>query len=178
MKIAFRLIMVSFALAAMGCRDKATEKRIEDMETRLKQLESNKPVGAPIPGLNPGPNASTSTPVPAAEEKPTGPLPKADFETVEHDFGTVSEGGKVSYVYKVKNNGQAPLIIQNAQPSCGCTVPDWTREPIPVGGTGFVKAEFDTNGKQGVQTKTITVTSNTWPKATTLRFKAMITPKQ
>jgi hypothetical protein len=69
------------------------------------------------------------------------------------------------------------MIIQTAQPSCGCTVPTWSKEPVPVGGTGFIRAEFDTNGKSGIQNKTITVTANTWPKVTTLRFKAMVTPK-
>jgi hypothetical protein len=56
-------------------------------------------------------------------------------------------------------------------------VPDWTKTPIPVGGTGFVKAEFDTHGKAGIQNKTITVTSNSWPKTTVIKFKAMVTPK-
>ena len=112
---------------------------------------------------------------PAADEKPTGPLPVVEFERMDHDFGVVTEGQKVTYQYNFKNTGAAPLIIQNAAPSCGCTVPDWTREPIPVGGTGFVKAEFDTKGKVGPNTKTITVTANTWPKQTTLKFKASVT---
>ena len=60
-------------------------------------------------------------------------------------------------------------------PSCGCTVPSWTKDPIAVGGTGFVEAEFDTKGKAGIQNKTITVTANTWPKITQLKFKAMVT---
>ena len=54
---------------------------------------------------------------------------------------------------------------------------DWTKTPIPVGGTGFVKAKFDSNGKPNIQNKTVTVTANTWPKQTVLRFKAMVTPK-
>jgi hypothetical protein len=103
-------------------------------------------------------------------------LPVAQFERVEHDFGTITEGKKVTYTYKLTNSGEAPLIIQSAQPSCGCTVPTYSQEPIPVGGTGFVTAEFDTSGKPGINNKTITVTANTWPKVTTLRFKAMVTP--
>ena len=169
MKTVYRLMIVVMVAFTMSCRDRAAEKKIAELESRLAQVEGNK--------------AATASPVPSApvtttpEEKPPGPLPVADFEKLEHDFGTIPEGPKVSYTYKFKNNGQAPLIIQNAQPSCGCTVPEWSKEPIPVGGTGFVKAEFDTSGKSGVQNKTITVTANTWPKATTLRFKAMVTPK-
>lgn len=152
-----------------SCKNKADEKRIAELESRLAQLENNKASNA----------AATQQPAAASvtEEKPEGPLPTAAFETTDHDFGTINEGQKVLHIYKVKNTGQAPLIIQSAQPSCGCTVPDWTKEPIPVGGSGFVKAEFDSNGKPGINNKTITVTANTWPKTTTLRFKAMVTPK-
>lgn len=168
MKTLSRIFFVVIVmLAAASCKDRAAEKRIAELESRLAQLEGSK--------------AGTTTPAaaatPAAEQKPEGPLPVAEFESTDHDFGTVTEGQKVSYTYKFKNTGEAPLIIQNAQPSCGCTVPDWTKEPIPVGGTGYVKAEFDTNGKTNIQNKTITVTANTWPKTTTLRFKAMVTPK-
>lgn len=171
MKTAAKLIAgLMFAVVLMNCRDRAAEKKIAELESRLAQIEGNKNAATP----------TTTTPVATAtpaEEKPEGPLPVMEFDTMDHDFGTVAEGKKVSYTYKIKNTGEAPLIIQNAQPSCGCTVPDWTKTPIPVGGTGFVKAEFDTNGKSGVNNKTITVTANTWPKTTTIRFKAMVTPK-
>jgi hypothetical protein len=171
MKTIFRLMM-SVALVAVlaSCKDRAAEKRIAELESRLAQLEGNKSSPATTP----------SNPLPATavtEEKPEGPLPVIEFNQLDHDFGTIKEGEKVSYTYAVKNTGAAPLIIQNAQPSCGCTVPSWTKEPIPVGGTGFVKAEFDSNGKPGIQNKTITVTANTWPKVMTIRFKAMVTPK-
>lgn len=173
MKTGYRLLMIVIVTATvMSCRDRAAEKRIAELESRLAQMETNKP--ATTATATP---ATGSPEAPAVEEKPEGPLPVADFEKADHDFGTVNEGQKVSFTYKVKNTGEAPLIIQNAAPSCGCTVPDWTKEPIPVGGSGFVKAEFDTNGKTGIQNKTITVTANTWPKVTTLRFKAMVTPK-
>ena len=170
MSTVYRLMIVLLVVVTMSCRDRAAEKKIAELESRLAQVEANKSAtAAPIP-VTPG--ATT-----APEEKPVGPLPVVEFEKVDHDFGTVNEGQKVSYTYKFKNSGQAPLIIQNAAPSCGCTVPEWSKEPIPVGGTGYVKAEFDTNGKSGVQNKTITVTANTWPKSTTLRFKAMVTAK-
>lgn len=173
MRTFVKLMMVVLVAGLLtNCRDRAAEKRIAELESRLAQIEAK---GA----TNATPSVTTSTPAQTAatEEKPEGPLPVMSFEKVEHDFGTIAEGQKVSYTYKIKNTGEAPLIIQSAQPSCGCTVPDWTRESIPAGGTGFVKAEFDSNGKPGVNNKTITVTANTWPKVTTLRFKAMVTPK-
>jgi hypothetical protein len=169
-----KFVLIAIVSVTLGaCRDRAAEKRIAELESRLNAMEGNKSATTAPAASTP---AQAATP-PATEEKPEGPLPVASFAVVDHDFGTVNEGQKVTYEYKVKNTGQAPLIIQNAQPSCGCTVPNWSKEPIPVGATGFVKAEFDTHGKQGIQNKTITVTANTWPKVTTLRFKAMITPK-
>jgi len=159
---------MALALVAVltSCRDKAAEKRIAELESRLQALEGG------------GKSATTPAATPAVvqpEEKPEGPMPTLEFERLEHDFGTIAEGQKVTHTYKFKNTGAAPLIIQNAQPSCGCTAPSWSREPIPVGGTGFVTAEFDSKGKPGLQNKTITVTSNTFPKTTMLKFKANVT---
>ena len=170
MKKSFPILSLALAVLffAASCRDKAAEKRIAEMESRLAQLEGNK--------ANPAAPAA-SQPASPTEEKPEGPLPVAVFDNIDHDFGTINEGQKVIHIYKVKNTGEAPLIIQSAQPSCGCTAPDWTKDPIPVGGSGFVKAEFDSNGKPNLNNKTITVTANTWPKTVTLRFKAMVIPK-
>jgi hypothetical protein len=170
MKIALRIFTV-FALVVvmMSCRDRASEKRIAELESRLAQIEGSKSVAQSTPTTSP----AATTP----EVKPEGPLPVINFETTDHDFGTITEGQKVTYTYKVKNTGEAPLLIQSAQPSCGCTVPTFSKDPIPAGGTGFVTAEFDSSGKPGINNKTITVTANTWPKVTTLRFKAMVTPK-
>jgi hypothetical protein len=165
MKKVGMLLLAVASLAA--CRDKDAEKKIAALESRLADLEGKKSA--------PAVNAPATTPAPE-EAKPEGPLPVVAFETVEHDFGTISEGQKVSYTYKFKNTGEAPLIIQSAQPSCGCTVPEWSKDPIQPGAEGFVKAEFDSKGKPNAQNKTITVTANTWPKQTTLRFKAMVLP--
>jgi len=158
----FAAVLVVFT----ACKDRAAEKRIAELESRLADLEGKK---APAP-LG---DQTVATP----ETKPEGPLPVLQIDNIEHDFGTIKEGEIVEHTYVVTNTGEAPLIIQSAQPSCGCTVPDFSKEPIPVGGTGFVKAKFDTNGKQNVQNKSITVTANTYPKQTVIRFKAMVTPK-
>ncbi|HTE31760.1 MAG TPA: DUF1573 domain-containing protein [Chryseolinea sp.] len=171
MKSNFVKSLIFIALAttlAIGCKDRDAEKKIAQLEARLAELEGKK-------GTTP--SAITPAVQTAPETKPEGPLPAMEFQSMEHDFGTINEGDVVEYSYTFKNSGAAPLIIQNAQGSCGCTVSDWTKEPVPVGGTGFVKAKFDSNGKQNIQNKTVTVTSNTWPKQTVLRFKAMVTPK-
>ena len=159
------ILLIVIAASLTACKDKEAEKKIAALEARLTELEGKKNV--------------PSQPVIQAppEVKPEGPLPVMQFDQMEHDFGTINEGQKVTHVYKFKNTGDAPLIIQEAKGSCGCTASDWTKTPIPAGGEGFVKAEFDSNGKPNVQNKTVTVTANTWPKQTTLKFKAMVTPK-
>src|SRR5690349_21094895 len=155
------LFFVAVMVVFSACHDRNAEKKIAELEARLAEIEGKKKVD----GIATVPPA-VSPAVTAPEVKPEGPLPSFQFQTVDHDFGTIKEGDIVEYTYTFTNNGAAPLVIQTAQGSCGCTVPDWTKEPIPVGGTGYVKAKFDSNGKHDVQNKTVTVTANTWPKQT------------
>lgn len=173
--IATYMLLAIVAVAVSGCRDKAAEKRIAELEARLSQLEKDKP--AQSSAIQPQPAAPDPNAAAAVETKPEGPLPAFKFERTEYDFGQIKEGEKVVYTYKFTNTGEAPLIVNSVQPSCGCTAPDWSKEPIPAGGTGFVKVEFDSNGKQGIQNKVVTVNANTWPKSLILRFKAQVNPK-
>jgi hypothetical protein len=161
------LVLISAALLLTSCRDREAEKKIALLEGRLAELESNR---AANPAMQPNPAASQ------VDEKPEGPLPAFSFPKLEHDFGTINEGDVVEHTFSFTNTGNAPLIIQDVQASCGCTAPDWSKTPIPVGGTGFVKAKFDSQGKPNINNRTVTVTANTWPKQSVLRIKAMVTP--
>jgi hypothetical protein len=100
-----------------------------------------------------------------------------EFETTEHDFGTINEGDPAEFTYNFKNTGEAPLVISEVKPSCGCTIPDYTKNPVNVGESGFVKVTFDSNNKKDLVTKTVTVIANTEPKQMTLKFQARIVPK-
>jgi len=78
-----------------------------------------------------------------------------------HDFGEVAEGPAAEYSFEFKNVGKEPLIIQNASASCGCTTPDWPKEPILPGKTGKIKVSFNTSGRGGQPfDKTVFITSN------------------
>jgi len=167
------MLLAVVVVLAGACKDRDAEKKIAQLEARLAELEGKKTPAA-TPGITPAPSPIAAQP---AEQKPEGPMATMQFASMDHDFGTINEGDVVEHTYKFTNTGEAPLIIQSAQGSCGCTVPEWSKDPIPVGGTGFVKAKFDSNGKANAQNKTVTVTANTWPKQTVLRFKAMVTPK-
>ena len=81
------------------------------------------------------------------------------FKKETHDYGTVKYDGNGEGAFEFKNTGKAPLIISNAQGSCGCTVPEWPKEPIAPGKSAVIKVKYDTK-RPGPINKTITVTSN------------------
>lgn len=110
----------------------------------------------------------------AAAVQPQEPLAQIQFDKLEHDFGKIREGEKASYRFRVKNPGRVPLRITDVKPSCGCTVPAWTKEPIPPGGEGFVEVVFDSQGRSGEQIKTVTVFANTDPPTHLLRFRGFV----
>jgi hypothetical protein len=82
------------------------------------------------------------------------------FREYQHDFGKVSEGEKLSYIFTFDNRGTGDLIINSASTTCGCTVPKYETKPIHSGGSGKLEVVFDTSGRNGIQTKVITVKSN------------------
>jgi len=98
------------------------------------------------------------------------------FEFVEEvvDFGTITQGEVVSTNFKFKNVGKSDLIISSAQGSCGCTVPEWPKEPIKPGEEGKIAVTFNSSGKQGKQNKTITLVSNTLPNTKVIALKGEV----
>lgn len=88
-------------------------------------------------------------------------MPKVVFKNAVHDFGKVSEdAGTVSCEFSFKNQGDAPFIIQRVQTSCGCTTPDYTKEPVLPGKEGKIKVTYSTVGRPGTFNKDVTVFSN------------------
>jgi hypothetical protein len=94
----------------------------------------------------------------AKTEKVSGP--KIAFEKSTHDFGDIFQGDRVEHVFKFKNTGNDHLMLTNVQVTCGCTVPDWPRDPIAPGQSAEITVAFNSAGKMGRQNKTITVISN------------------
>lgn len=96
------------------------------------------------------------------------------FETDNHEFGVIEQGEKVSYAFKFKNTGNAPLVISSASASCGCTVPEYTKTPVAPGEEGFINVTFDSAGKSGMTSKTVTIIANTIPNTKVLTISADI----
>ena len=100
-----------------------------------------------------------------------------EFDQTVYDFGTITEGEKLSGTFKVTNAGKVDLIITNVKPSCGCTTPEWTKEAIAPGATGEIRFEFNSAGRVGKQNKSITVKSNTEKVTEVIRIKGTVTAK-
>ena len=151
----FSFLFAAFALLfVVACQSDADDARAKARES----LASTAPAESVQP--NQAANANTAN---QANQAPAGPTTTIDFAENSFDFGTVTEGEKVSHVYKFKNTGNEPLVISNAKGSCGCTVPQWPKTPIAPGESGDIMVEFNSKGKPGKQTKRVTVTANTNP---------------
>jgi hypothetical protein len=101
-------------------------------------------------------------------------LPEITFTENEFDFGRITEGETVSHVFNFKNTGKSNLIITGASGSCGCTVPEWPKEPIPPGKEGKINVVFHSEGKKGQQEKTVTVATNCEPATKVIRIKTEV----
>lgn len=97
-----------------------------------------------------------------------------DFEQTEHDFGWVLQDSKNPYVFRFRNNGDAPLVIESATGSCGCTVPHYSNAPIQPGEESEVQVEYSPGKQEGHQVKTVTIVANTEPPQTLLRIHAEV----
>ncbi|SFA87713.1 Protein of unknown function [Flavobacterium swingsii] len=106
-----------------------------------------------------------------------GEYPKIEIENSDFDFGDITQGDKVSHVFKFKNTGKSDLVILDAHASCGCTVPEWTKTPIKSGESGEVNIIFNSEGKIGKQEKTVTLRTNTEAGSEIIHFKTNINPK-
>lgn len=110
----------------------------------------------------------------AQTEVKNGPYIEVDKEV--YDYGTIEKGGDPYGFFVVTNSGTEPLIISNAKGSCGCTVPEWSREPIMPGKTSEIKVRYDTK-RVGPINKTVTLTTNASNEPTmVLRIKGNVKP--
>ena len=149
----------ALAIGSAACNDDGAAEAVRDEARAAVTADA-----APAP-------AATTPADPAA---PAGPTTEITFAETEYDFGTVTEGEKVTHTYSFTNTGDEPLILSNARGSCGCTVPEWPREPIAPGGTGEVTVVFNSRGKGGDRNQRVTITANTEPAQTFLALKGTV----
>lgn len=95
------------------------------------------------------------------------------FDRVEHDYGMVDQGGNGETEFVFTNTGTEPLVISKAKGSCGCTVPEWPKDPIAPGAKGSIKVKYDTK-RVGPINKTVTIESNAVEPAMTIKIKGTV----
>jgi hypothetical protein len=114
--------------------------------------------------------------VTAESEAPNPNAPVMTFAQAEYNFGDIKPGEVVKHTFEFTNTGKSPLLIDNAQATCGCTVPSWPKEPIAPGAKGQIQVQFDSHGKSGMQNKQVTIYANTQPSTTQVTIKGNILP--
>lgn len=101
-------------------------------------------------------------------------LPVLTWKEVEYDFGSAFEGDIVSKDFFFTNTGTAPLLILNASSTCGCTIPEWPKKPVPPDSTASIRVKFNTLHKPGAQSKEVTIFANTFPNTSKILLKGQV----
>jgi hypothetical protein len=104
-------------------------------------------------------------------------VPVMTFAKESHDFGQINEGDKVVFDFFFTNTGKSALIISSAAATCGCTVPEYPKQPLAPGKTGIIHVVFNSTGKSGMQNKTITLTTNSFKGNEELHLVGNVKPK-
>ncbi|KIC64583.1 DUF1573 domain-containing protein [Chryseobacterium taiwanense] len=122
-----------------------------------------------------------STVAPVSTETAAAPVSNQPLTTIalsesNFDFGQIKKGDKVQHVYEVTNTGTNPLVISEVKPGCGCTAPDFTKEPIMPGKKGKITLHFDSTNFDGAVNKYADVFANVEKAPIKLTFTANIQP--
>ena len=157
------LAVIAVALAALAIQQFSGNK---DAEGAVAATTASS-----TPAATPSTFDPMAKPAEAVDNTPKTTMTFAEFE---HDFGNIKQDSENKKVFTFTNTGTEPLIIEAANGSCGCTVPNYPKSPIPPGGTGEIEVEYKPGKQENAQTKTVTVIANTEPKETTLRIKANV----
>lgn len=113
-------------------------------------------------------------PITADGRKDTKNVPVIQFENDVINFGRVKEGEIVDVEFVFTNVGNAPLLITNAQSTCGCTIPVFPKELIQPGDGGTIKVRFDTKNRPNWQSKPVTIYSNTYPNQMVVTLEGLV----
>lgn len=170
----FLLVLTTF-VSLTSCKDKAAEEASATTQDATATTDGNTVTATQITDPTAAANPAAEAQTPAV---PAGPVTTIKFDNPNYDWGKVNDGEKVTHIFKFTNTGKEPLIISDAKGSCGCTVPQWPKEPIAPGGKGEIKVVFDSKGKGSkegkLDTKKVTITANTDPAQTYLNIQGIV----
>ena len=157
------LIVAALLLLGACSPDKNAEVGTEGMNTAATKASD----AAANPTVD-NPN------VVSEKEAPNPNAPVMTFAETEFNFGDIQPNSSVQHTFTFTNTGKSPLLIQDATASCGCTTPNWTKEPVAPGAQGKMEVRFDSRGKLGIINKQVAVRANTQPSTTTIVIKGNV----
>lgn len=161
MKNFIKIVPLVAAMALVSCKkDQTADQLIVQEETALTPSQSVEDAQAEM--------------VQAAQSKP---LTNIALSEAQFDFGKIKKGDQKEHVYEVTNTGENPLIISQVKPGCGCTVPDYTKDPILPGQKGKITLKFDSSNFDGLVNKQAEVYANVEKAPIVISFSADIQPK-
>lgn len=174
------LLWVSVFALLLACGNEENTSEAENTTDNAVPVESTSSQGEPASDNAEGAENTEAEANALTADLPEGPradqgLAEITFNETSYDFGTVKDGDLVTYSYIFTNTGKIPLVIENATASCGCTVPEWPKEPIPPGEEGQIDVEFNSKNRPGRANKSVTITANTNPPKTFLQLSGTVT---
>lgn len=165
-KLTTTLTAIALTAGLVAC----SEKKINDLPTNDEITTTINPMSdAAVPDSIAEPKAQL------VSEAQKQPLTTLAISEVDFDFGDVKEGSVVEHKYEFTNTGSKPLIISTVKPGCGCTVPEFSKDPIMPKQKGFVTLKFESEGFRGQQQKYAEVFTNTEKTPVVLNFTANVT---
>lgn len=167
MKISQILSIALVAFALVACDNKAQETKISSAPDKASLAADVKNDEVTTVSLK---DAEKSTETVNAD----GKFAAFEFEESQFDFGEIQQGDVVEHTFKFTNTGEAPLVITDTKVTCGCTTPSFTKEPVAPGETGEILVKFNSAGKSGNTSKTITVMANVEGGRSLLRINTNI----
>lgn len=164
------LSIIGFGL--VSCK-KEENKELQNSETIAPDSLSTSAPADSLSAVAPAAAVTGETAVPAASNQPltTVALSQSSF-----DFGNIKKGDKVNHIYEITNTGKNPLVISEVKPGCGCTAPEFTKEPILPGQKGKITLSFDSSSFDGAVQKSADVFANVEKAPIKLTFNANIQP--
>jgi hypothetical protein len=159
------ILIIFLAGAVVSCSNKKYENNIKSLEKRVAALEAKS-------------GGRTTTAGAETQSVSDADVAQMTFENMEYDFGSVNEGEIVEHTYKFTNNSNSVLVISKATATCGCTVPEWPKEPIQPGESGEIKVKFDSKNRKNLQTKYVNINANTKPEVTRLKLTGNVIPSE
>lgn len=111
--------------------------------------------------------------------KKNGKEPSVKFAETKHNFGTIrEEAGSVTHEFEFYNEGTGNLVVMDATAQCGCTRPEYPKNPVAPGKRGVIRVTYNPAGRPGSFEKVVTVRTNGKPSKSRLKITGTVIPKK